>query len=93
MEATTNVAMPKACAEIYNCIKETATLHNDIINALLVFYDEDQIDVACSEQTKNRIGHNIFEAINTIRQGLFDVMQEIITDDIYTLQLDNETKP
>ena len=81
---TKKVQMAAGAAEIMACIEQTARLHGFIINALLKSYDEQQIDFAGSDENKHLVGYEMFEALLKVRDELFKILQDIVTDDLYT---------
>lgn len=64
---------------LYQCIAQTAKLHGDIIDALVNYYTEEQTE-------RNKIGQDVFLHLVKVRQGLFAILSDMITDDIYTLE-------
>lgn len=70
-------------AAVLTCIEEASTLWGHIYEAIAMHYDEAQIGTGEAED-KEKIGNNIFEALQTIQNELFEIMQGEIVENLCT---------
>lgn len=66
-------------AAVLTCIEEASTLWGHIYEAIAMHYDEAQIGTG-----EAKIGNNIFEALQTIQNELFEIMQGEIIENLCT---------
>lgn len=83
--------LTKDTSAIVTCIEEVTNLQGNIYEAIALHYDEAQI--ACGagvEADKEKIGYKLFEALEVVRDKLFELMKNEVVENLCTTSKEKE---
>ena len=84
-----NYSITQDTAAVLTCIEEATTLWGHVYDAIAMHYDEAQIGTGGADG-KGKIGNNIFDALQTIQNELFEIMQGEIIENLCTTSKEKE---
>lgn len=82
--------LTKETSALITCIEQCTELHSNILEALEMYYDERQIAFTGVEEDKEKIGYDLFNAIQKVQDELFKLAKEEVIQNLCTTSKDKE---